>query len=39
VIVDGKVVVRDGVLKTADVAEIRREANRESRKLQRAAGL
>jgi cytosine/adenosine deaminase-related metal-dependent hydrolase len=38
VIVDGKVVVRDGVLKTADVEKIRATANRESRRLRRAAG-
>ncbi|MGE5802400.1 MAG: 5'-deoxyadenosine deaminase [Gemmatimonadota bacterium] len=38
VIVDGRVVVRDGELKTADLAEIRTTANKESRRLRRAAG-
>jgi len=33
VIVDGRIVVRDGVLKTADTAEIRRTANTEARRL------
>jgi cytosine/adenosine deaminase-related metal-dependent hydrolase len=33
VLVDGKIVVRDGVLKTADTAEIRRRANSEARRL------
>ncbi|MGH9262256.1 MAG: amidohydrolase family protein, partial [Acidimicrobiales bacterium] len=33
VLVDGRVVVRDGELKTADVGEIRRHANREARRL------
>jgi len=33
VIVDGRIVVRDGVLKTADTAEIRRKANAEARQL------
>ena len=37
VIVDGRIVVRDGVLKTADVDEIRRDANREARKLRAKA--
>jgi len=38
VIVDGRVVVRDGVLKTADVAAIRRGANTQARRLRRAVG-
>ena len=33
VIVDGRVVVRDGVLKTADLAKIRTTANKEARRL------
>ena len=33
VVVDGRIVVRDGVLETADVGEIRREANRQARQL------
>ena len=33
VVVDGRVVVRDGVLKTADLAKIRSTANREARRL------
>ena len=33
VLVDGKVVVKDGVLKTADVAEIRKKANRAAKTL------
>jgi cytosine/adenosine deaminase-related metal-dependent hydrolase len=33
VIVDGRIVVRDGVLKTADVAEIRRTANAQAKRL------
>jgi cytosine/adenosine deaminase-related metal-dependent hydrolase len=37
VIVDGRVVVRDGELKTANVAEIRRDANREARALRAKA--
>ncbi len=37
VIVDGRIVVRDGVLKTADVAEIRRSANAEARALRAKA--
>ena len=36
VIVDGRVVVKDGVLKTADTGEIRRGANTEARRLRRA---
>jgi cytosine/adenosine deaminase-related metal-dependent hydrolase len=39
VVVDGEVVVRDGELKTADVGEIRRTANREARRLRRVVGL
>jgi 5-methylthioadenosine/S-adenosylhomocysteine deaminase len=38
VIVDGKIVVRDGSLKTADRTEIRRAANSEARRLRRAVG-
>src|SRR5467141_4543821 len=37
VIVDGRIVVRDGVLQTADVAEIRRTANVEARRLRAKA--
>ena len=37
VIVDGRIVVRDGVLKTADVAEIRLRANAEARALRAKA--
>jgi len=33
VLVDGRIVVRDGVLGTVDVGEIRREANRQARRL------
>ena len=39
VVVDGRIVVRDGVLRTADLTEIRREANRWARRLARSAGL
>ena len=39
VVVDGKIVVRDGKLKTADVTEIRHTANTEARRLRRAVGL
>ncbi|HLZ46825.1 MAG TPA: 5'-deoxyadenosine deaminase [Gemmatimonadales bacterium] len=39
VIVDGRVVVRDGSLATADVTEIRRAANTHARRLRRAVGL
>src|SRR6266480_1844868 len=39
VIVDGRIVVRDGMLKTADVAEIRKTANAEARRLRRAASI
>jgi 5-methylthioadenosine/S-adenosylhomocysteine deaminase len=38
VIVDGRVVVRDGALKTGDVGEIRATANKEARRLRRAVG-
>jgi cytosine/adenosine deaminase-related metal-dependent hydrolase len=38
VVVDGRIVVRDGELKTADVAKIRRTANAEARRLRRAVG-
>ncbi|HET7925547.1 MAG TPA: amidohydrolase family protein, partial [Rhodanobacteraceae bacterium] len=38
VIVDGRVVVRDGALKTADLGEIRRAANTQARRLRRAVG-
>jgi len=37
VTVDGKIVVRDGVLKTGDTAEIRRRANSEARRLRAKA--
>jgi 5-methylthioadenosine/S-adenosylhomocysteine deaminase len=39
VVVDGRVVVRDGVLRTAKIDEIRREANKQSRKLIASARL
>lgn len=39
VIVDGRVVVKDGRLKTGDLGEIRREANRWGKTLARKAGL
>jgi 5-methylthioadenosine/S-adenosylhomocysteine deaminase len=39
VIVDGKVVVRDGSLKTADLEGVRRAANTHARRLRRAVGL
>jgi len=39
VVVDGRLVVRDGALKTADLAEIRRAANAQARRLRRAVGL
>jgi len=39
VIVDGRIVVRDGELKTADVAEIRRDANAAAARLRRAVNL
>jgi cytosine/adenosine deaminase-related metal-dependent hydrolase len=38
VIIDGRVVVRDGDLKTGDLAEIRATANKEARRLRRVAG-
>jgi 5-methylthioadenosine/S-adenosylhomocysteine deaminase len=38
VIVDGHIVVRDGELKTGDVAGIRKTANAEARRLRRAVG-
>ncbi len=39
VLVDGRVVVKDGVLKTANPSEIRRAANAQARRLRRAVGL
>jgi cytosine/adenosine deaminase-related metal-dependent hydrolase len=39
VVVDGRVVVKDGVLKTAKVDEIRRAANAQARRLRRAVGI
>ena len=39
VIVAGRVVVRDGELKTGDLGEIRSSANKEARRLRRAAGV
>jgi len=39
VLVDGRVVVKDGVLKTAKVEEIRRAANAQARRLRRAVGI
>jgi 5-methylthioadenosine/S-adenosylhomocysteine deaminase len=39
VVVDGRIVVRDGELKTGDVAKIRASANKEARRLREAAGL
>ncbi len=39
VVVDGRVVVRDGALKTAKVEEIRRAANAQARRLRRAVGV
>jgi cytosine/adenosine deaminase-related metal-dependent hydrolase len=39
VLVDGRIVVRDGVLQTVHPADIRREANRHAGMLRRAAGL
>ena len=38
VIVDGTIVVRDGLLKTADLEAIRRAANTHARRLRRAVG-
>jgi cytosine/adenosine deaminase-related metal-dependent hydrolase len=39
VLVDGRLVVKEGVLKTAQVEEIRREANAQARRLRRAVGV
>ncbi len=39
VVVDGRVVVRDGALKTAKVEEIRRAANAQAGRLRRAVGV
>ena len=39
VVVDGRVVVRDGVLETAKLGEIRRAANTEARRLRRTVGI
>jgi cytosine/adenosine deaminase-related metal-dependent hydrolase len=39
VVVDGRLVVRDGVLKTASPEEIRRAANAQARRLRRAVGV
>ncbi len=39
VVVDGRVVVKEGVLKTAKVEEIRRAANTQARRLRRAVGV
>jgi cytosine/adenosine deaminase-related metal-dependent hydrolase len=39
VVVDGKVVVKDGGLRTAKLEEIRVEANRHARRLRRAVGV
>jgi cytosine/adenosine deaminase-related metal-dependent hydrolase len=39
VLVDGRVVVKDGVLKTASLEEVRREANAQARRLRRAVGV
>jgi len=39
VLVDGRVVVKDGVLKTAKLEEIRRGANAQARRLRRAVGV
>lgn len=39
VVVDGRLVVRDGALCTGDLAEIRRQANRHAARLGRAVGL
>jgi len=38
VVVDGKIVVKDARLRTADLEEIHREANRHARRLRRAVG-
>ena len=39
VVVDGRVVVKDGALKTAKIEEIRRAANTQARRLRRAVGV
>jgi 5-methylthioadenosine/S-adenosylhomocysteine deaminase len=39
VLVDGRIVVKDGALKTAKVEEIRRAANVQARRLRRAVGV
>jgi cytosine/adenosine deaminase-related metal-dependent hydrolase len=39
VIVDGRLVVRDGALKTANLLEIRRAANTQAARLRRAVGI
>jgi len=39
VLVDGRLVVKDGVLRTAKVEEIRRAANAQARRLRRAVGI
>ena len=39
VLVDGRMVVKDGVLKTAKLEEIRRDANAQARRLRRAVGV
>ncbi|MGH7698936.1 MAG: 5'-deoxyadenosine deaminase [Gemmatimonadales bacterium] len=39
VLVDGRIVVRDGRLETADLGKIGREANRHARRLREAVGL
>ncbi|HXF95216.1 MAG TPA: amidohydrolase family protein, partial [Gemmatimonadales bacterium] len=39
VLVDGRIVVQDGRLKTADLDEIRRQANRHAARLRKRAGL
>jgi len=39
VVVDGRIVIRDAALKTADLEEIRRAANDHARRLRRAVGL
>ncbi|MGH7569579.1 MAG: 5'-deoxyadenosine deaminase [Gemmatimonadales bacterium] len=38
VLIDGKVIVRDGALRTAKMDEIRRQANSHARRLRRAVG-
>jgi 5-methylthioadenosine/S-adenosylhomocysteine deaminase len=39
VLVDGNIVVRDGVLTTGNITEIARAANAEARRLRRAVGV